>query len=49
MELPRRTRGDELLGPGELLGLRYFAHAGFFAAVAAYFRWMRRMGLPEPA
>jgi linoleoyl-CoA desaturase len=29
-------------------GVRYSAHDGFFAAVSSHWRWLRRMGRPEP-
>jgi linoleoyl-CoA desaturase len=28
-------------------GVRYFAHAGFFGALASHQRWLRRMGRPD--
>jgi len=30
-------------------GLRYAANKTFRAGVASHFRWLRRMGMPEPA
>lgn len=30
-------------------GVRYMAHRSFLAGVASHFRWLRRLGRPEPA
>ena len=29
-------------------GVRYSAHRSFLAGIASHFRWLRRLGRPEP-